>query len=94
MLAFKHIERERSAQYISATASFSVRQVIDTVEQVIGQEVPKEDAPRRPGDPATLIASSDRIRGDWGWEPRHPELAEMVEHAWNWRKNHPGGYEG
>jgi len=71
---------------------FSVKQVLETVEKVIGKEIPKEMGPRRPGDAATLIASSEKIRRDWGWKPQYPELQTIVEHAWNWHRSHPDGY--
>jgi UDP-glucose 4-epimerase len=48
--------------------------------------------PRRPGDPAILIASSDKIRKELGWKPLFPELKTIVESAWLWHKNHPDGY--
>jgi len=71
---------------------FSVRQVIETVEKVSGLPVPREDAPRRPGDPAKLVASSDRIRKDWAWSPSYPKLESIVETAWNWHCHHPKGF--
>lgn len=71
---------------------FSVREVLETVSRVGGQQVPAEDAPRRPGDPAKLIAGSERIRQDWGWQPRYPELETIVRHAWDWHARHPHGY--
>ena len=45
------------------------------------------------GDPATLIASSDKIRRELGWQPQYPELRTIVEHAWEWHHTHPHGYE-
>jgi UDP-glucose 4-epimerase len=71
---------------------FSVRQVLDTTEKVIGKKVPREDGPRRPGDPATLIAGSEKISKDWGWKPRYPDLETIVQHAWKWHNSHPEGY--
>ncbi len=71
---------------------FSVRQVMDEVGRVAGTPVPAEDAPRRAGDPARLIASSEKIRHAWGWKPVYPELATIVEHAYQWHENHPNGY--
>ena len=47
---------------------------------------------RRAGDPATLIASSEAIRRDLGWEPQHPDLRTIVESAWRWHRAHPEGY--
>ena len=61
---------------------FSNRQVIDVVRKVTGHPVPTEVAPRREGDPAALVASSDKARRELGWQPAKPTLAEMVEDAW------------
>jgi UDP-glucose 4-epimerase len=94
LLAVRHLRSGgESRQYnLGNGKGFSVRQVIDTVEKVIGREIPKEEAPRRPGDPGTLVASSEAIRRDWGWNPRYPDLETIVEHAWAWRQSHPNGY--
>lgn len=72
---------------------FSVQQVIDTCRKVTGSAIPAESAPRRPGDPAVLIASSDRAREELGWQPEFPDLEDMVSHAWNWHWQHPNGYK-
>ena len=72
----------------------SVREVIDAVERVGGRKVPVDIAPRRPGDPARLVAAADRIRRDTGWQPRHSALDTIVAHAWAWRVAHPMGYAG
>jgi UDP-glucose 4-epimerase len=61
---------------------FSVQQVVDAVREVTGHPVPVEVGARRAGDPARLVASSDRIRGDLGWVPRHTDLAGIVRDAW------------
>jgi UDP-glucose 4-epimerase len=61
---------------------FSVQQVVDAVREVTGHEVPVEVGPRRAGDPAQLVASSDRIRADLGWTPRHTDLTGIVRDAW------------
>jgi UDP-glucose 4-epimerase len=71
-----------------------VKQVIDTVQQVSGKQVPYEEGPRRAGDPAKLIASSENVRSDWGWEPQYAELETIVQHAWHWHETHPDGYAG
>jgi UDP-glucose 4-epimerase len=59
---------------------------------VTGHPIPAEIGRRRPGDPATLIASSDKIRRELGWQPQYPELRTIVEHAWEWHRTHPHGY--
>jgi UDP-glucose 4-epimerase len=61
---------------------FTVQQVVDAVREVTGHPVPVEVGPRRAGDPAQLVASSDRIRADLGWEPRHGDLAGIGRDAW------------
>jgi UDP-glucose 4-epimerase len=61
---------------------FSVQEVIDAVRQVTGHPVPVVVGERRAGDPAQLVASSDRIRADLGWTPKHTDLADIVRDAW------------
>ena len=70
----------------------SVDEVITAVERVTGRKVTTVRAPRRPGDPATLVASSDRIREVLGWSPRIPELDAIIASAWQWRQKYPNGY--
>ena len=65
-------------------AGYSVREVIDTAERVTGRRIPVEIAPRRPGDPAMLVASSELIRKDLGWIPRFQDLETIVASAWAW----------
>ncbi len=72
---------------------FSVREVIDTVQRVSGRQVPHEDAARRPGDPARLVAASDKIRADWGWQPQFTDLETIVKTAWEWHRTHPTGFQ-
>ncbi|HEY0152077.1 MAG TPA: UDP-glucose 4-epimerase GalE [Longimicrobium sp.] len=71
---------------------FSVRDVIETARAVTGHPIPAGVGPRRPGDPAVLVAASDRIRAELGWAPRHPELRDIIESAWAWHRSHPHGY--
>jgi UDP-glucose 4-epimerase len=71
---------------------YSNREVIAAVEKVTGRRVPVEPAPRRPGDPDTLIADPAKSRRVLGWAPRFPDLESMVATAWAWRQEHPEGY--
>jgi UDP-glucose 4-epimerase len=71
---------------------FSVREVIAAAESVTGAEIPTHEAPRRPGDPPMLVATSDLIRSELGWEPRKPALEQMVADAWAFAQAHPRGY--
>jgi UDP-glucose 4-epimerase len=71
---------------------FTVQEVIATAREVTGHPIPAQIAPRRPGDPATLVASSSKIRRELGWEPRYPDVADIIESAWRWTRTHPTGY--
>jgi UDP-glucose 4-epimerase len=70
----------------------SVRAILDAVERVTGRGVPYTAVERRPGDPAVLFASSERIRRELGWTPRFEDVDTIVETAWRWRERHPKGY--
>ena len=71
---------------------FSVKEVIETARKVTGHPIPAQISPRRAGDPAKLIASSNKARKILGWKPEHAELEEIIATAWNWHKKHPNGY--
>lgn len=73
-------------------SGYSNKQVIEATERVIGKKIAWVPAARRPGDPARLVASSDCIRQDLGWQPRYPDLETMVQTAWAWRMKHRTGY--
>ena len=70
----------------------SVRAVLASVERVVGRPVPFSVAPRRPGDPGILFASSAAIKRDLGWIPRYEDIDTIVSTAWKWRDAHPHGY--
>ena len=74
-------------------SGFSVLQVVEAARIVTGEDIRAEEAPRRAGDPPELVASSDAIRADLGWEPEKPGLEAMISGAWAWMQEHPGGYE-
>lgn len=71
---------------------FTVKEVIETARKVTGHPIPAEATPRRGGDPARLIASSDKAKEVLGWKPEHADLEEIIATAWKWHKNHPNGY--
>jgi UDP-glucose 4-epimerase len=71
---------------------YSVRKVIEAVKKVAGRNVDAVDSPRRPGDPARLVASSEKIKEALGWIPKYPDLETIVETAYQWHKKHPKGY--
>lgn len=71
---------------------FSVKEVIETARKVTGHPIPAQISPRRAGDPAKLIASSNKARKILGWKPEHAEIEAIIATAWNWHKKHPNGY--
>ncbi|WP_261131534.1 UDP-glucose 4-epimerase GalE [Bacillus sp. Marseille-Q3570] len=72
---------------------FSVKEVIEATRNVTGHEIPAEVVARRAGDPAKLIASSEKAYRDLGWEPKYVDLEEMIGTAWRWFKENPDGYD-
>ncbi len=81
---------ERSAIYNLGCGGdgYSVRDVIDTARRVTGKDIPVRMGPRRPGDPAVLIASSDKVKSELGWQPQFQDLGVIVESAWRWVLSH------
>jgi UDP-glucose 4-epimerase len=77
---------------IGSGTGFSVKQVADAIERTLGLSVPRQAAPRRPGDPAVLVASAARARERLGWTPEYSGLEPIIESAWRWRCQHPRGY--
>jgi UDP-glucose 4-epimerase len=71
---------------------FSVRQVLEAAEKVVGRPIPHRIVPRRPGDPPVLVASARRAAEVLGWQPRRTALEEMIASAWSWRLRNPAGY--
>jgi UDP-glucose 4-epimerase len=71
---------------------FSVRNVIEVARRVTGHAIPAIETPRRAGDPAVLVASSEKIQRELGWTPRYPDLESIIRSAWDWHRQHPTGY--
>jgi UDP-glucose 4-epimerase len=71
---------------------FSVREVIEMARKVTGHPIPILVSARRAGDPSRLVASSEKIRRELGWEPQHAGLEDIISSAWDWHKSHPNGY--
>jgi UDP-glucose 4-epimerase len=71
----------------------SVKEVIEACRRVTGHEIPAVAKPRRPGDPARLVASSEKAKRGLGWKPQFQNIDSIVESAWRWHKTHPHGYE-
>ena len=72
---------------------YSVKEVVEVARAITGHALPVQVGPRRAGDPALLVARSDRIRAELGWRPRHQDLRAIVGSAWEWVQRHPRGWE-
>ena len=85
---------ERSAIYNLGCGGegYSVREVIEVANEITGREIPTKVGPRRSGDPAVLIASSEKIQRELGWAPQFQDLRKIVDSAWQWLQQHPRGY--
>ena len=95
-LARAHIlalEKDVAGSFNLGTGTgFSVQQVVETCREVTGHPIPVALSPRRPGDPACLVAGAEKAKSVLGWKPRYPDLRTIVQHAWNWHRAHPRGY--
>jgi UDP-glucose 4-epimerase len=93
VLALQGLEtRDKLICNLGNGRGFSVREVIEVARKVTKHAIPAVEAPRRPGDPAVLVASSERIMNELGWKPRYPELETIIRSAWEWHQRHPHGY--
>ena len=95
ILAVKYLNegKESNIFNLGNGVGFSVKEVIEIARKVTGHPIPAIISPRRAGDPAKLVASSEKARKILGWNPKHAELEEIIASAWNWHKNHPKGFQ-
>ena len=86
-------ENESVTYNLGNGSGFSVKEVIETARKVTGKEIPCDIAERRAGDPSVLIASSDKLTKELGFEPEFNTLEKIIETAWKWHSTHPDGYK-
>lgn len=93
LLALDALENsERLVYNLGTGRGYSVKEVIDTARSVTGHAIPAVVQPRRPGDPARLVADASTIRDALGWQPQRSELRDIIASAWRWHQTHPHGY--
>lgn len=94
ILAVKYLKNgnESNIFNLGNGVGYSVKEVIDKARKVTGHPIPAIETPKRAGDPARLVASSEKARKILGWNPVHDSLEEIISDAWNWHKNHPDGF--
>jgi UDP-glucose 4-epimerase len=94
LLAFEGLDvRDRMIYNLGNGVGFSVREVVESVRRVTGHPIPVEELPRRPGDPAVLIAGSGKIETELGWKPKYLELDDIVRSAWEWQQRRYQGQQ-
>ena len=94
ILALEALEDGASTVYnLGSGSGYSVREVIESARQVTGQAIPVNEAPRRAGDLPVLVADSDKIGRELGWETQYNSLETIIQTAWNWHRRHPHGYQ-
>ncbi len=86
-------ERDQLVYNLGNGSGYSVREVIDTAREVTGHPIPAIETPRRHGDAPRLVASSERIRLELGWQPQIPDIKAIIASAWAWHQAHPHGYD-
>lgn len=94
ILGFEEATRpsEHRIYNLGTGTGFSVREVIEAARSVTGRDIPTVEEGRRPGDPAVLVASPEKIRSELGWTPHRSEIETMIGDAWEWAQAHPAGY--
>ena len=93
LLALEKLNNENELVYnLGNGKGYSVRQVIDTVKKVSGRNFKVVEAQKRHGDPAVLTSDASKAKAQLGWEPKFPELEQIVTTAWKWHNDHPNGY--
>ncbi len=92
VLALDALQNSNVIYNLGNGKGFSVLEVIETARFVTGESIPTVIGARRIGDPAYLVANSDRIRKELGWQPKRPDLTQIIETAWDWQLRNPSGY--
>jgi|SRR5699024_9689897 len=77
---------------LGSNQGFSVREMIQAARSVTGKDIPEKVSERRPGDPSTLVASSEKAKKILGWKPEHTSVEKIINDAWNWHQSNPKGY--
>lgn len=95
ILAIKYLEagNKSNAFNLGSSTGFSNKQMLEAAREVTGKPIPAKMAPRRPGDPDSLVAASDKARTILGWKPKYDDVHDIIATAWKWHSTHPKGYD-
>ncbi|MGQ4244322.1 UDP-glucose 4-epimerase GalE [Enterococcus casseliflavus] len=96
LLALEYLQKgnESNVFNLGSNHGYSVKEMVEAARNVTKKEIPARVAPRRAGDPSTLVASSEKARKVLGWKPVYTDVEAIIETAWNWHVSHPNGYQG
>ncbi|MDT6981247.1 UDP-glucose 4-epimerase GalE [Levilactobacillus zymae] len=94
ILALEYLKagHDSNAFNLGSSTGFSNKEMLEAARKVTGKEIPAKMAPRRAGDPSTLIAASDKARDILNWQPQYDNVEDIIRTAWNWKQSHPEGY--
>ncbi|MEG0293398.1 UDP-glucose 4-epimerase GalE [Enterococcus sp.] len=95
ILALEYLKagNESNVFNLGSNNGYSVKEMLDAAREVTGKDIPAIVAPRRAGDPASLVASSAKANEILGWKPEYTDVKKIIETAWNWHVSHPNGYQ-
>lgn len=95
ILAIKYLKagNKSNAFNLGSSTGFSNKQMLEAARKVTGKPIPAKMAPRRPGDPDSLVAASDKARTILGWDPKYDDVHDIIATAWKWHSTHPKGYD-
>jgi UDP-glucose 4-epimerase len=95
VLALDQLEQVAGQAFnVGNSRGFSVQEVLEAARRITARPIPATTGPRRPGDPAILVASSEKIRRELSWKPKLSDLDTIIETAWSWKQKFPAGYRG
>ncbi|WP_137596952.1 UDP-glucose 4-epimerase GalE [Paucilactobacillus kaifaensis] len=95
ILALEYLAKGNDSQAfnLGSSTGFSNKQMLEAAREVTGKPIPAKLAPRRPGDPDSLVAASDKARNILGWKPQFDDVHDIIKTAWQWHSTHPNGYD-
>lgn len=95
ILALEYLKKGNESNFfnLGSNNGYSVKEMLAAAREVTGKEIPAVIAPKRAGDPSTLVASSEKAKSILGWQPKYNDVKKIIETAWNWHVSHPNGYE-
>ncbi|KAF1296785.1 UDP-glucose 4-epimerase GalE [Enterococcus sp. JM4C] len=95
ILALEYLKagNESNVFNLGSNNGYSVKEMLEAAREVTGKEIPAKVAPRRAGDPGTLVAASEKAKSVLGWDPQYTSVKAIIKTAWDWHVSHPNGYE-